>query len=366
MRISAVKACFTPKFIENFRQVGDHRMNPDARPTLATIARAAGVSVPTVSKALNGRSDVAPATRQRIERLLDQSGYVRGSRADRGAVAPVIDVVIDSLDNSWAASMLGGVEAACHDAGLGVVVSVARAEDRRRAKPRWLDQAVARSSQGVLLCLVDLLPGHQSTLRRVNIPYVVVDPLTLPTADIPSVGATNWAGGLSATEHLIALGHRRIAVIGGPSRLLYSRARTDGYRAAMARAGLGVPAGYVRYCRSDTHDGRQATRDLLELDPRPTAIFAGSDPIALGAYRALREAGVTVPAEISVVGFDDRPESRWTSPRLTTVHQPLDEMGATAVGLLAAAMRGQMPRTRRVELATSLIERESTGPPPSP
>ncbi len=333
------------------------------RPTLATIAREAGVSVPTVSKTLNGRADVAPATRRRIEELLDKHGYVRTPRSDRATTAPVIDVIIDSLANSWAASMLGGVEAACHDAGLGVVVSVARAEDRRLAKPRWLEQAVSRSSQGVLLCLVELLSGHQAALRRVGIPYVVVDPMTLPTADIPSVGATNWAGGLAATEHLIGLGHTRIAVIGGPASLLYSRARADGYRAAMARAGIDVPAGYVRYCGSDTHHGRQATLELLDLSPRPTAIFAGSDPIALGAYRALRERRVSVPADMSVVGFDDRPESRWTSPRLTTVHQPLDEMGAAAVGLLVAAMRGQMPRTRRIELATSLIERDSTAPP---
>jgi len=335
------------------------------RPTMAAIAREAGVSVPTVSKVLNGWSDVAPATRKRVEELLDRRGYVRRSGAGRSAAAPgLVEVVIDSLNNSWAAALLGGVEAACHQTNLGVSVSVARRSAANgRPAASWVDRVVARGSRGVLLALVDISPAHRARLDRLGIPYVVIDPVAIPPEDIPSVGATNWAGGMSATEHLLKLGHKRVAVVGGPHDFMCVQARVAGYRAAMARAGLLVPEEYVRYGADfGTYTGRDATAALLDLPTPPTALFICGDTMALGAYRALRERGMDVPADLSVVGFDDRPESHWVSPRLTTVRQPLDEMAQAAVGLLARLMRGETLQSRRIELATSLLERDSTAP----
>jgi len=335
-----------------------------ARPTMAAIAREAGVSVPTVSKVLNGWSDVAPATRQRVEALLEQRGYVRRSGAGRSAAAPgLVEVVIDSLDNSWAAALLSGVEAACHQTNLGVSVSVARPTSQGNRPSSWVDRVVSRGSRGVLLALVDLSPTHRARLDRLGIPYVVIDPVATPPEDIPSIGATNWSGGMSATEHLINLGHRRIAVIGGPHDVLCVQARVAGYRAAMSRAGLPVPEEYVRYGADfGTYTGRDATNFLLDLSEPPSAVFICADTMALGAYRALRERGLDVPKDLSVVGFDDRPESHWVTPRLTTVRQPLDEMANAAVSLLVRLMRGESPQSRRIELATSLLERDSTAP----
>lgn len=335
-----------------------------ARPTMAAIAREAGVSVPTVSKVLNGWSDVAPATRQRVEALLEQRGYVRRSGAGRSAAAPgLIEVVIDSLDNSWAAALLSGVEAACHQTNLGVSVSVARPAGQGNRPSGWVDRVVARGSRGVLLALVDLTPAHRARLDRLGIPYVVIDPVATPPEDIPSIGATNWSGGMSATEHLINLGHRRIAAIGGPHDVLCVQARVAGYRAAMSRAGLPVPDEYVQFGADfGTYTGRDSTNTLLDLPEPPSAVFICADTMALGAYRAMRERGLDVPKDLSVVGFDDRPESHWVTPRLTTVRQPLDEMAHAAVSLLVRLMRGESPQSRRIELATSLLERDSTAP----
>jgi DNA-binding LacI/PurR family transcriptional regulator len=333
------------------------------RPTMAAIAREAGVSVPTVSKVLNGWSDVAPATRQRVEALLDQRGYVRRSGAGRSAAAPgLVEVVIDSLNNSWAAALLGGVEAACHQTNLGLSVSVARDTGHgTRPATSWIDRVVARGSRGVLLALVEVAPAQRARLDRLGIPYVVIDPVATPPENIYSIGATNWAGGLSATEHLVGLGHRRIGVVGGPHDVLCVQARVAGYRAAMSRAGLAVPEEYVRYGADfGTYTGRDATMELLDLENPPTALFICADTMALGAYRALRERGLQVPDDLSIVGFDDRPESHWVTPRLTTVRQPLDEMAEAAVSLLVRLMRGEAPQSRRIELATSLLERDST------
>ena len=140
---------------------------------------------------------------------------------------------------------------------------------------------------------------------------------------VPSVGATNWAGGVAATEHLIGLGHQRIAVIGGPTDVLCSRARVDGYRAAMNAAGLKMPAGYVRTGDFLSPTGYRETLVLLSQPKPPTAIFVCADQMALGAYEALYERGLRVPDDVSIVGFDDLEEARWGIPPLTTVRQPL-------------------------------------------
>lgn len=177
------------------------------------------------------------------------------------------------------------------------------------------------------------------------------------------MGATNWAGGLSATEHLTRLGHRRIAVIGGPSHLLCSRARIDGYRNAMEPAGIGVDP-ELTLAGTCHHDaGFAGAMDLMTRPEPPAAIFAGKDAQAMGVYEAARQRGLRVPTDLSVVGFDDLPQSRWLAPPLTTIWQPLDEMARTATRMLVGLLGGTEPKPSRVELATTLIVRESSAPP---
>jgi LacI family transcriptional regulator, galactose operon repressor len=333
-----------------------------ARATMSEIAAAAGVSVPTVSKVVNGRPDVAPATRRTIEGLLHKHGYtaVRSRSTTRQGL---IELVFIDLGSPWAMAILAGVEEVTSRAGTGVVVSAIHGRHRTRPDERWLETVAARRSDGVLLVLSELSPGQQARLDALGVPVVMVDPAGNPTPSSRSVGATNWSGGLAAAEHLIELGHRRIAVIGGPTDVLCSRARIDGYRAAMGAAGLAIPDGYLRYGDFLSASGYQQTIALLNLSEPPTAIFVCSDQMALGAYEALYERGLRVPDDVSIVGFDDLDEARWAIPPLTTVRQPLTEMASMATQMLLALINGEELETTRVELATPLVVRASTGPP---
>src|ERR1051326_4022591 len=281
------------------------------RVNLTVIAREAGVSVPTVSRVLNGRSDVSPQTRERVETILRQHGYRRRTVRNRVA-AGLIDLVFNDLDSPWAVEIIRGVEEVAHSTGIGTVVSAIH--DRSVSAQQWLRNLRARATDGVIFVTSDVTPPVHAELRRLNIPLAVVDPAGLPVVGVPTIGATNWAGGLSATEHLLSLGHRRIGFIAGPTRLLCSRARLDGYGAGLAAAGLEIDPELIVQGDFYHESGWSGADALLRLDAPPTAIFASSDQMAFGAYEAVRRRGLRVPDDISIVGFDDLPESRWASP----------------------------------------------------
>lgn len=332
----------------------------DRKVTIATIAQEAGVSVPTVSRVVNGRSDVAPHTRARVEELLKRHGYrPRSSRAR--STARLIDLVFPDLDSPWAVEIIRGVEDVAHAQGVGTVVSAIH----RRTEPArlWLQNLRARASDGVILVTSTLESPLLDELRRLHVPMVAVDPVGGPTLDAPTIGATNWAGGLSAVEHLLELGHRRIGVIAGPLDVLCSRARLDGYRAAMGAAGIELDEKLVFEGDFYHESGFQGGRTLLDLAEPPTAIVASSDQMAYGVYEAVRQSGLRIPSDVSVVGFDDLPEVRWASPPLTTVRQPLVEMGALAARAVLRLGAGEEIDSPRVELATALVVRESTAAP---
>jgi LacI family transcriptional regulator len=189
---------------------------------------------------------------------------------------------------------------------------------------------------------------------------VIIDPAGGAAADVPTIGATNWSGGRSATEHLISLGHRRIGLVEGPRNLLCSRARLDGYRAALESAGLQVDRQLIEPGDFRHESGFASGQRLLDRNDPPTAIFASSDQMALGVYEAARLRGLRVPDDLSVIGFDDLPEARWSAPPLTTVRQPLADMGGLAARTVLRLSRGEPIETPRVELATELVVREST------
>jgi LacI family transcriptional regulator len=331
------------------------------RTTLATIAAEAGVSLPTVSKVVNGRPDVAPATRTKVERLLDEHHYSRAG-ARRRRRSGLIDVVFNGLDSPWAVEILRGIEewGAGHE--TGVAVSAVRHGNARPVS--WTSALASHDTDGVILVISEVTQAQLEQLRSGGIPLVVVDPVNPPPSELASVGATNWAGGLAATEHLIGLGHHRIAAVAGPGDYLCSRARIDGYRSALERAGIRFDPALVRHGDFYHEGGFLRGGELLDLATRPTAIFAGSDQQAFGVYEAARQRGLRIPQDLSVVGFDDLPVARWVSPPLTTVRQPLAEMGRTAAQMLGELIENMPLRSRRVELSTELIARESTGPVP--
>ena len=334
---------------------------PERGATIAQIAQELGVSVPTVSKVLNGRSDVAADTRARIEEALERHQYQRRKPARPPAGAGLIDLVFHRLGSPWSMEIIRGVEDAAAAARLSVILSELGGVHR---PPRaWLDATLLRPPLGVLTVAARLTAAQQRQLARRSIPFVVIDTDGEPTQDVHTVGSDNWNGGLLATRHLLSLGHRRIAAVSGPADMLCSRARLDGFRTAHAEAGIAVDEDLILPGNFYVEAGYRAAHDLLTRPDRPTAIFAGSDMAALGVLRAATELGLGVPRDVSLVGYDDLPVAAWASPALTTVRQPLEEMGAMATKMLVDLIEGRTPPTRRVNLATDLVIRESTAPP---
>jgi LacI family transcriptional regulator len=327
------------------------------RTTLAAIAAEAGVSLPTVSKVLNGRPDVAPDTRARVERLLDRHNYSRAGQRRRRR-SGLIDLVFNGLDSPWAVEILRGVEEWGDHHETGVAVSAVRHGSARPAS--WTSSITSHDTDGVILVTSELTDSQLSQLRGAGIPLVVIDPANAPPASLPSVGATNWAGGMAAAEHLLGLGHRRIGAISGPTEYLCSRARVDGYRSALDRAGIRFDPALVEEGDFHHEGGFECGEKLLSLADPPTAIFAGSDQQAFGVYEAARQRRLRIPQDLSVIGFDDLRVTRWASPPLTTVRQPLAEMGRTAAQMLGELIENVTLRTNRIELSTELIVREST------
>ncbi|WP_374311391.1 LacI family DNA-binding transcriptional regulator [Microbacterium sp.] len=332
-------------------------MTDAPRVTLAEIAAEAGVSLATMSKVLNGRTDVAPATRARLEEHLNRHGYRRRTSAQR---SEVVELVFHELEPSWSMEVIEGVEDVAHAAGLSVVLTVSG--DRHAPSADWIDGVLRRRPVGVVLVFSDIEERYREKLRSRGIPFVIVDPAGDPSPDVPSVGSANWSGGLMATRHLIELGHRRIAAITGPEDMMCSLARVDGYRSAMNAAGLPIDPALIRFGDFHPGGGERHARDLLELADPPTAFFAGSDLQALGVIAAGSAAGLSVPGDLSVVGYDDIALARWMSPQLTTVHQPLRRMGEEATRLVLRLADGATVDTLRMDLATHLVVRGSTAP----
>ncbi|XHM90149.1 LacI family DNA-binding transcriptional regulator [Peterkaempfera sp. SMS 1(5)a] len=327
--------------------------------TLAEIAREAGISAPTVSKVLNGRGDVAQATRERVEELLRLRGYRRPRSTAQAA--PLLELVFHELESAWALEVIRGAEMVAREEGLNLVLS--ESAGRLSLGQSWVEGVLARRVAGVILVLSGLDRAQQSQLTSRDIPFVVIDPAGDPGEDVPAVGTTNWQGGLAATRHLLELGHRRIGLIGGPSGMMCSRARVDGYRAALETAGIGFDQTLIREGDFHHEAGYTAGLELLRMPDRPSAVFTGNDLQALGLYEAARELGLRIPEDLSVVGFDDLPIARWVGPPLTTVRQPLTQMAGTAARLVLDMARGHRVATPRVDLATRLVVRSSTAPP---
>lgn len=330
------------------------------RVTIAMVARAAGVSAPTVSKVLNGRDAVGPRTRRRVEDALAATGYRRRGRSEPGR-AGLVDFVITELDTAWACELLRGAEHEAYRLGARLVLTVTH---DRQAHPReWFRSLASRRTDGVVLVLSSrtrLIAAER--LRSIDAPVVVIDQMGGYDHDVPAIGATNWAGGFAATEHLTGLGHRRIGMITGPDDVPCGLERLDGYRAALGRAGLSPDEDLVRRGDFYAGGGRRGAAELLDLPDPPTAVFAGSDQQAMGVYDEARARGLRIPADLSVVGFDDVDMCEWVTPRLTTVRQPLAEMAVLAVRdvLERAHAPGEPPP--RLELSTRLVVRESTAP----
>jgi LacI family transcriptional regulator len=349
--------------VEIVDQAGKVTRGRKKRVTLATVAASAGVSVATVSKVLNGRSDVAASTRALVQDALTQHQYMPPPPRTESAAQPTFELVFDGSLHAYSAEIVQGVIDAAAESGVAVVVSTRTGGPREVIPERpgpWARRLASAGRRAVISVTSELTEAHLTALKRAKVPLVVVDPLKQPRAQFTSVASTNFSGGLAATRHLLSLGHRRIAYVGGPASAACNQARIHGYRAAMDDHGAPVLPGYVTTGQFVYENGLASGASLLDLPKPPTAIFAGSDEVALGIMEAARLRGQRIPEELSVVGFDDTQLARMASPPLTTIRQPLWEMGAVAVRTALRLAAGETIESHHVELATQLLVRSST------
>jgi len=336
------------------------------RVTVRAIAAETGLSIATVSRVLNGGDNVAPGTRERVrqvvERLGDRAPVPRRRAPARATRRPVfvrcpylLTDYFGHIVTSIAETLALHGQSMLLDAGDAVVASAAVRELPRR-----------RDAYGAVLILPPESRAELEVLVGRGYPLVVVDPRTTAPGGMVSVSAAHFAGARAVTRHLIELGHRRIGVITGPPHWHTRDDRVGGHLAGLAEAGvLGDPE-LMRYGEPAAKTGARAGGELLDLRPRPTAVVCFNDKVAVGVLEAAAARGLRVPEDLSVAGFDDIDVSRATTPRLTTVRQPLQEMGHTAVTMLMRQLDGHADEALSMELETRLIVRESTGPAPGP
>lgn len=329
------------------------------------VAALAGVSVATVSRVLNGRPDVAPATRDAVLRHARALGYIssRNTRALATRRTGLVGLTVPYIrgEGDFFAEIVAGAADALYERDARLVLCPTRHEHDREVS--LLDRLLHGTTDGSLIILPSESPSELAALHARGYPFVVVDPRVTLGDDVAVVAATNVLGARLAMEHMIALGHRRIGAVTGPAGWSASVDRLAGYHAALAAAGLPVVPDLVAAADFTAGGGEEAARRLLALDPPPSAIFAFNDNMAIGVLRAARARGRAVPDDLSVVGFDDTELSAIVTPALTTVRQPLDEMGRAAVGLLYRLIEGRPPEAPRLEVATRLVVRASTGAP---
>jgi LacI family transcriptional regulator len=333
------------------------------RTTLATIAAAAGVSVATVSKVLNGREDVAADTRALIEELLRRHAYVPPSARRSAGVGTTVELIVHGGFGAYATQVIEGVVGAGGEMGASIVISQVDDTHLPAGSARdWARRLASSGRTGVIVVTGALTSDHVDALALTGIPLVVLDPMSLPRVEVTSIGSTNFAGGMAATQHLLGLGHRRIGYVGGPPGSGCNQARLHGYRAALESAGLPADPALVHNEHFNYDVGLRAGAKLLDRPDRPTAVVGGSDTVALGIVEAARLRGLRVPGDLSVTGFDDTELARMASPPLTVVRQPLREMGRVALKTVLQLAAGAALDSHHVELATELVVRSTTGP----
>lgn len=337
-----------------------------ARVTLTDVAEAAGVSLATASKVTNGRPDVAPATRSRVEAAITRLGYVSPTRR-RSTDRPTIVFMVDQLDSPYAATVLSGARRAALQLDADLVVEPTHPTGSRSAPVTQTSlnhRLLSQGRTGAVVLTTSLDAQSMAQLSTARVPVVAIDPLDSSHQDITSVGATNWQGGYSAAEHLLQLGHTRLAVLTGPQASLSAAARLDGFLSACARHGLSLTEDVVARAPFARDSGYEvATQWLARGTDRPTAIATGCDLQAAGVLQAARDASLRVPQDLSVISYDDTLLTTLTTPPLTAVHQPLKEMGERAVQTVLLMADGGAPTAHHIEIATTLVVRASTAPP---
>ena len=332
------------------------------RATIRDIADLAGVSIATVSRVLNDRPDVAAGTRETVLQVVREHGFTtnRGARGLSSGRTGMIGLTLPLVADAYFGPMLSGAAEALHESDMRIVLAPTFHEHDREVS--LLERLMRGTTDGAILMLPEESAVELRTLQRQGFPFVVVDPREAPPDGIACVAAMHAAGAKVATEHLLALGHTRIGAIAGAPGWYATEERMLGFRAALAGAGILLKPELIAYSDWRIPAGTEAAEQLLSLPEPPTAIFGFNDNVAIGALNAARRRGLSVPGDLSVMGFDDTMQATIVTPQLTSVSQPLAELGRMGASLLVRLIEGQRVDALRVELSTKLIVRESTAP----
>lgn len=320
------------------------------------VAKKSGLSVVTVSRVINNSPSVREANRQKVLKAIEELNYQPNSAARslvRGKTG-VIGMSITNFNDSFYDRVIRVVNRKLAEHGYFLALSIAENEVEGDNFLFQKDRV-----DGIILLSPLREEEYVNELKGKNIPFVLLDN-QFQHEDVPSVVVDNYQGGYEATKHLIGLGHTQIAYIGGPSVFLSVAERKRGYIQALEEAGL-TPFG-TEYCGFTVSGGYEVAKRWIREDKLPTAIFSGDDFIALGVVQALREEGIMVPHDISVVGFDDQQFVGEFYPRLTTVRQPEAQMGSIGVDLLLKLINGEVMPAAETKLTPQFLVRESTAP----
>jgi LacI family transcriptional regulator len=337
--------------------------------TIEHIAALAGVSRSTVSRVVNDDPRVSPEARARVQRVIAERGYTpraaaRSLAGRRTGVVCLLNVRDPQalLAGEYTVPLVQGISGACHDLEHFLLLSIVTPNEapalcRRLVRGRHCD--------GVIVLASDAEPALLSQLVADGAPLVLIgEHPEFP--QLSSVDVENARGARLAVEHLLALGHRRVATITGPLRAAHCAERLEGYAAALRDSGLPVRPELVAEGDLTAPSGEAAMARLLTVRPRPTAVFAADDAMAAGALRTVRAAGLDVPQDVALVGFDDAPIASLTDPPLTTVRQPVQDLGAAAARLLLEQVRERAAAPVRRRLPVELVVRGSSGDPLRP
>jgi LacI family transcriptional regulator len=332
------------------------------RVTIGDVAAEAGVSIATVSKVINDRWGVAEGTSARVRAVIDALGYESSLAAQslRSHRTNVIGIVVVDVE-PFSAELLKGAARAIRETVYELVVfsRCGRSEDKVGWERRYLSRVNGTLTDGTILVTpstVEVTPGA---------PVVAVDH-NAASSSLPTVDSDNLAGAVAATEHLIALGHRRIGFLAGRPDLESARLREQGYRRALAAAGIERDPALIRVGGYEPASATEPARRMLEAPDRPTAVFAANDVSAIETMSVARSLGLKVPDDLSVIGFDNVPESALCEPPLTTIDQSIQQMGFDAVGLLIQLIEGSPVSQTQITLPTRLVVRQSCRPPTDP
>jgi LacI family transcriptional regulator len=329
--------------------------------TIRDVAKQAGVAPITVSRVVNNSGYVSEKTRACVEAAIADLGYVPNvlARSLRSRRTNTLALILTDISNPFWTTVSRGVEDVASDAGFNVILC--NTDESEIEQDKYLHVLLQKQVDGVLLVPARSAVESIQFVKSQDTPVVVLDRL-IPDAQADTVRCDSEEGGYQLTHLLLSLGHRRIAVLSGPRGVSTAEDRVAGYQRALKEAGLDIDPALVYYGQFSLESGYTMTQQMLTVMPRPSGLFAGNNFIAIGALRALRDAGLQVPEDLALVGFDDLPEDLVVDPFLTVAAQPAYEMGRRATELLLARLSGEAPEAyQEIVLPTEIIVRQSSG-----